>query len=137
MTDSAPDALPSVPPTQKTVNSSSAAPPARRRLVNTIPVEQRVLIDLETAANLTSVSTRTMKREAVAQLCPQLGGRDLASAALAAQLEMHLAAAIAVQHTHRSAPVRPAPRAQPLAWPRHARCHRPRLSLRVWVLVGR
>ena len=47
--------------------------------MNTIPVEQRVLIDLETAANLTSVSTRTMKREAVAhpELVVQLGRRRL------------------------------------------------------------
>jgi hypothetical protein len=52
-----------VPTTPDLVNASQPAAPRRRKLAaNTMPLEQRILIDLVTAANLASVSPRTLKR---------------------------------------------------------------------------
>ena len=65
MIDSALDAPVSLPAAEKMVNASSSTPtaPRKRKLAtNLLPLEQRVLLDLPTAANVASVSVRTMKR---------------------------------------------------------------------------
>lgn len=62
MCDEAPGAATSVPPAERVVNTAGDAPRKRRIATNQLPLEQRILIDLLTAANLSSVSCRTMKR---------------------------------------------------------------------------